>query len=92
MSELDKKYLAVSSLGQSNVWTAVEDGNFANIVVLKAPSDDDIAGSWPAFQQEMVMHELFKNSKYIRKQVDRIAPVEERPPMLVLEIAEMTLW
>lgn len=91
-SEMDKKYLVVSSLGQSNVWTAVENDNFANIVVVKAPSDADPAGSWPAFSQEMVMHELFKESKRIRKQLDRIPPMNGGPPMLVLEIAEMTLW
>lgn len=91
-SELDKKYLAVSSLGQSNVWTAVENDNFANIVVLKAPSDTDLDGSWPAFRQEMIMHELFKESKHIRRQVDRISPMNGGPPMLVLEIADMTLW
>lgn len=91
-SESGKTYLAVSSLGQSNVWTAAEKENFGNIVVLKAPSDTDRYGSWPAFCDEMVMHELFKESDHVRKQVDRIAPEKKGPPMLVLEIAEMTLW
>lgn len=91
-SELGKIYLAVSTLGQSNVWTAAEKDDFSNVVVLKAPSDDDVDGSWPAFRHEMVMHELFKESKHIRRQVDRIPPKDGGPPMLVLEIAEMTLW
>lgn len=91
-SENGKTYIAVSSLGQSNVWTAAEKDNFSNVVVLKAPSDTDDRGSWPQFLHEMVIHELFKESKHIRRQVDRIPPKEDGPPMLVLEIAEMTLW
>lgn len=93
ISEAGKTYLAVSSLGQSNVWTAVEKDDMSNIVVLKAPSDNDIPGQWPRFQHEMIMHELFKNSKNIRRQVDRIPPTPEgSPPILVLEITETTLW
>lgn len=91
-SESGKTYLAVSSLGQSNVWTGAEKENFGNIVVIKAPSDSDPHGSWPAFCDEMVQHELFKDSKHVRLQVDRIPPNRNGPPMLVLEIAEMTLW
>jgi serine/threonine protein kinase len=93
ISETGKTYLAVSSLGQSNVWTAVQKDDLSNVVVLKAPSDDDTPGRWPRFQHEMIMHELFKNSKNIRRQLDRIPPTPSgSPPMLVLELTETTLW
>lgn len=99
-SEAGKTYLAVDNLGQPNVWTGVEEtcaekDNFTNVVILKAPSDDDDkAESWPKFVHEMIMHELFKNSPHIRKQIDRIPPVKETksPPVLVLEIFQTTLW
>ncbi|CAK4025394.1 hypothetical protein TI39_contig5956g00003 [Lecanosticta acicola] len=40
------------------------------------------------------MHELFRDSTHIRKQVDRIPPNQgaESPPMIVLEILETTVW
>ncbi|KAI7384006.1 kinase-like protein [Hortaea werneckii] len=91
--ESGKVYLAVGTLGQSNVWTAVQKDDHSNIVVLKAPSDDDTDSSWPRFQHEMIMHELFKDCRYIRRQLDRVAPLEgQHPPLLVLEITETTLW
>jgi serine/threonine protein kinase len=92
--ESGRTYLAVGPLGQANVFTAVDKDDHANIVVLKAPSADDTGTSWPQFQHEMIMHELLKNCPSIRKQVDRIPPVNEAntPPILVLEIFETTLW
>ncbi|GAB1732452.1 hypothetical protein NU195Hw_g9473t1 [Hortaea werneckii] len=91
--ESGKVYLAVGPLGQANVWTAVQKDDHSNIVVLKAPSDDDTDSSWPRFQHEMIMHELFKDCRYIRRQLDRVAPQKGRhPPLLVLEITETTLW
>ncbi|GAB7349498.1 hypothetical protein MBLNU459_g0208t1 [Dothideomycetes sp. NU459] len=93
VGESGRKYLAVSPLGQANVWTAVEVDDTSNIVVIKEPSADDTSPGWPDFQNEMVMHELLKDSSSIRKQVDRIPPTKEgEPPMLVLEIFETTLW
>ena len=95
IGESGKTYLAVGPLGQANVWTAVETSNLNNIVVIKSPtSDDDAGASWPHFQHEMIMHELFKDCDGIRKLVDRVPPVKARgaPPMLVLEIFETTLW
>nr|POF26323.1 mitogen-activated protein kinase hog1 [Quercus suber] len=94
IGESGKTYLAVSALGQDNVWTAVEKNNPGNIVVLKSPSADDTSAGWPRFQHEMVMHELFKDSQWIRQQVDRIpaSPDSTTPPILVLEILEGTLW
>lgn len=93
-AESGKTYLAVKPLTQSNVWTAVEKDNYQNIVVIKCPSQNDAPGRWPRFLNEMVMHELFKTSHYVRKQVDRIPPKPETglPPMLVLEILETTIW
>ncbi|TKA21838.1 hypothetical protein B0A50_08507 [Salinomyces thailandicus] len=90
--ESGKTYLAVGPLGQANVWTAVQNDEHGNIVVLKAPSTDDTGTSWPQFQHEMIMHELFKDCSYIRRQVDRVAPSENSPPLIVLEIFETTLW
>lgn len=91
--ESGKKYLAVSPLGQANVWTAVESNDMSNIVVIKEPSADDTSPGWPNFINEMVMHELLKDCSSIRGQVDRILPTKEgAPPMLVLEIFETTLW
>ena len=92
LGETGKAYLAVGQLGQANVWAAVQKDDHSNIVVLKAPSADDTGSSWPRFQHEMVMHELFKDCQYIRKQVDRVPPSETSPPLLVLEIFETTLW
>ncbi|KAK4498358.1 hypothetical protein PRZ48_011016 [Zasmidium cellare] len=98
-SESGKTYLAVSSLGQANVWTGVENtgvgkDDFSKVVVLKAPSEDDEQGTWTQFVHEMIMHELFKEAPHIRKQIDRIAPDKDKesPPVLVLEIFETTLW
>lgn len=93
-AESGTTYLAISPLGQQNVWTAVDKNDHSNIVVLKAPSADDTGKSWPLFQHEMIMHELFKESTSIRKQVDRIPPVngDGSPPVLVLEIFQATLW
>ena len=85
-------YLAVSPLGQANVWTAVENGT-NDVVVVKEPDANDAARGFPTFQNEMVMHELLKDSSGVRQQRDRIpstAPGE--PPMLVLEITSTTLW
>ncbi|KAK0956360.1 hypothetical protein LTR91_022424, partial [Friedmanniomyces endolithicus] len=94
LGESGKTYLAVSPLGQANVWTAVDKGNLENIVVLKSPAPDDTDPSWPQFQHEMIMHELLKNCTAVRKQIDRIPPVESAgtPPILVLEIMQTTLW
>ncbi|KAK5744796.1 hypothetical protein LTR17_001872 [Elasticomyces elasticus] len=94
VGESGKTYLAVSALGQANVWTAVEKTNMENLVVLKSPAVDDTEPGWPQFQHEMVVHELLKDCDSIRKQVDRIPPVggAGTPPMLVLEILETTLW
>lgn len=95
--ETGKTYLAVAPLGQSNVWTAVENNTSPSedphVVVIKEPGTDDTRPGWPNFQNEMVMHELLKDSPAIRQQVDRIPPTEGgNPPMLVLEITETTLW
>ncbi|EMC93388.1 hypothetical protein BAUCODRAFT_37076 [Baudoinia panamericana UAMH 10762] len=92
--ESGKTYLAVSALGQENVWTAVDKDDVSTIVVLKGPASTDIGTSWPRFQHEMIMHELFKECKHVRKQVDRIPPVQgsTSPPILVLEMMETTLW
>lgn len=88
------KYLAVSPLGQSNVWTAVETGNGSNdVVVVKEPDANDAALGFPSFQNEMVMHELLKDSSGVRQQRDRIPSITPgEPPMLVLEISATTLW
>lgn len=93
IGESGKTYLAVSPLGQANVWTAVDKNDTSSIVVIKEPGEDDTRPGWPSFQHEMVMHELLKDSDSIRKQVDRIPPTKAGdPPMLVLEIFETTLW
>lgn len=97
IGESGTSYVAVSPLGQANVWTAVDqsDKQRPHVVVLKAPDSRDPGRlSWPRFQHEMVMHELFKDCEYIRRQVDRIPPVKDSdsPPILVLEIFESTLW
>lgn len=90
--EHGKTYLAVSPLGQDNVWTAVETGN-KKVVVVKEPDAQDASRGFPAFQNEMVMHELLKDSSGIRQQVDRIPSTKPGdPPMLVLEITDTTLW
>lgn len=90
--EHGKTYLAVSPLGQSNVWTAVETGE-SKVVVVKEPDAADASRGCPGFQNEMVMHELLKDSSGIRQQVDRIPATKPNdPPMLVLEIAATTLW
>lgn len=92
IGESGKKYLVVQSLGQSNVWVAVDSSDMSNIVVIKEPGADD-PKPWANFQNELVMHELFKESDGIRKQVDRIQPTRDgEPPMLVLEMFETTLW
>ncbi|KAK6007095.1 hypothetical protein QM012_006103 [Aureobasidium pullulans] len=95
--ESGKSYLAVSPLGQSNVWTAVEQSNDPKkplqVVVIKEPGEVDTLPGWPSFQNEMVMHEVFKDSPAIRQQIDRIPPTKTGgPPMIVLEITETTLW
>lgn len=95
--ETGKTYLAVAPLGQSNVWTAVENNTNPSedphVVVIKEPGTDDTRPGWPNFQNEMIMHELLKDSPAIRQQVDRIPPTKSGdPPMLVLEITETTLW
>lgn len=97
VGESGKTYLAVSPLGQSNVWTAVEQSNDpkkpVQVVVIKEPGEVDTQPGWPSFQNEMVMHEVFKDSPAIRQQVDRIPPTRAGgPPMIVLEITETTLW
>lgn len=93
LGESGKTYLAVSPLGQANVWAAVDSNDSSNIVVIKEPGEDDTRPGWPNFQNEMVIHELLKDCEGIRKQVDRIAPTRNGdPPMLVLEIFETTLW
>ncbi|KAH0356729.1 kinase-like protein, partial [Aureobasidium melanogenum] len=97
IGESGKSYLAVSPLGQSNVWTAVEQSKDPNkplqVVVIKEPGEVDTLPGWPSFQNEMVMHEVFKDSPAIRQQVDRIPPTKTGgPPMIVLEITETTLW
>ncbi|KAI4728409.1 kinase-like protein [Aureobasidium sp. EXF-10728] len=97
IGESGKSYLAVSPLGQSNVWTAVEQSKDSNkpvqVVVIKEPGEVDTQPGWPSFQNEMVMHEVFKDSPAIRQQVDRIPPTKAGdPPMIVLEITETTLW
>lgn len=90
--EHGKTYLAVSPLGQSNVWTAVETGN-SQVVAVKEPDANDASKGYPVFQNEMVMHELLKDSSGIRQQVDRIPSTNSGgPPMLVLEITATTLW
>ncbi|KAK5144773.1 hypothetical protein LTR04_001475 [Oleoguttula sp. CCFEE 6159] len=93
VGESGKKYLAVSSLGQSNVWTAVDADTPTDIYVIKEPGVADDRTGWPEFQQEMIMHELFKGCPSIRQQVDRILPASKAdPPRIVLEIFENTVW
>jgi protein kinase len=90
--ENGKTYLAVSNLGQDNVWTAV-DSETSKVVVVKEPDANDASNGAPGFQNEMVMHELLKDSPAIRQQIDRISPnTTGGTPMLVLEIADTTLW
>ncbi|KAH9826699.1 Protein tyrosine kinase [Teratosphaeria destructans] len=91
VGESGTKYLAVGALGQQNVFTAVESGNHGNIVVLKAPSQDEVA-PWPKFLHELTMHELLKEAPFIRKLLDRIPPNNGAGPIMVLEILETTLW
>jgi protein kinase len=97
VGESGKTYLAVGPLGQSNVWTAVEQSDDpkkpVQVVVIKEPGEIDTKPGWPSFQNEMVMHEIFKDSPAIRQQIDRIPPTSSGgPPMIVLEITETTLW
>jgi len=99
--ETGDSYLAVSPLGNvrrgttPNVWSAVDSETQEDVYVIKQPSADDTGKGWPRFSSEMVMHELFKDCPYIRRQVDRIppnAPMEGgEPPRLVLEPTETTL-
>lgn len=94
--ETGKTYIAVSPL-QSNVWTAAEKKDDPNdpyrVVIIKEPGEVDTQPGWPSFQNEMVMHEVFKDSPGIRQQIDRIPPTKPGdPPMIVLEITETTLW
>ncbi|EME42309.1 hypothetical protein DOTSEDRAFT_73213 [Dothistroma septosporum NZE10] len=92
VAESGRTYLAVSSLGQDNVWIGAEKGNEDHIVILKSPASFDAPGFWPKFQQEMTMHELFKDCQTIREQVDRVAPGESgSPPILVLAMVATTL-
>ncbi|GAB7360758.1 hypothetical protein MBLNU230_g0632t1 [Neophaeotheca triangularis] len=90
-------YLAVSPLGQSNVWTGVQKDDPTQIVVLKEPGTEDCnRPGWPSFMHEMIMHELLRDSPTIRRSIDRIPPAPQTtpptPPMLVLEIFQTTLW
>ncbi|EON70074.1 CMGC/MAPK protein kinase [Coniosporium apollinis CBS 100218] len=100
LGESGDSYLTVSPLGNpqpgttSNVWTAVDAETNGNVFILKQPAANDYFGrSWPKFQTEMVMHELFKDCRYIRRQIDRIPPPRNSPdpPRLVLEPTECTL-
>lgn len=92
--ESGKSYLLVSSLGQSNVWTAVDASTQSEIYIVKQPAPHDEAwNGWPKFQHEMIMHEYFKDSPSIRGQVDRVPPTPGAdPPRVILEILESTLW
>ncbi|KAF2433850.1 kinase-like protein [Tothia fuscella] len=82
-SEKGNSYLTVNALGPpdeatgtpSNVWTAVDAETHEEVFIIKqpSPSDDETKG-YPLFTSEMIMHELFKDCPYIRKQVDRIPP------------------
>ncbi|KAK4614861.1 Serine/threonine-protein kinase US3 [Fulvia fulva] len=93
VAESGRTYLAVDSLGQDNVWIGAEKGKDDHVVILKSPGPDDAPGVWPKFQQEMTMHELFKDCPTIREQVDRIAPDDSgSPPILVLEMIATTVW
>lgn len=92
LGESGTLYLAVSPLGQANVWTAVDAQKPGQIFVIKEPAPDD-PPPWNNFQHEMVMHELFMDCPSIRKQVDRIPPTSSTDPAkLVLEIFETTVW
>lgn len=85
-------YLAVAALGQANVWAGTARDQPSHIVVIKEPGADD-PPPWRSFQNELIMHELFKEASSIRRQVDRIPPTPSGgPPMLVLEMFETTLW
>ncbi|KAF2493618.1 kinase-like protein [Lophium mytilinum] len=90
----NKDYLLVAPLGQPNVWTAVDSETQSSVFIIKQPaSDDSAAASWPNFQQEMVMQELFKDDPAIRQKVDQIPPSKYgEPPRIVLEILEGTVW
>ncbi len=100
VGESGEAYLVVSPLGAvrpgatPNVWSAVDAQNQQDVYILKGPgSDESTYRSWPKFQSEMVMHELFKESPHIRRQHDRIPPRRHssQPPTLVLEPSECTL-
>lgn len=103
VGESGGSYLTVSPLGNprpgvtSNVWTAVDAETNQHVFILKQPAADDYFGSygraWPKFRSEMIMHELFKDCRYIRRQLDRIPPPKHspEPPRLVLEPTECTL-
>ncbi|KAF2801278.1 uncharacterized protein BDZ99DRAFT_456474 [Mytilinidion resinicola] len=90
----NKDYLLVAPLGQPNVWTAVDSETQSSVYIIKQPApDDSAAASWPNFQQEMVMQELFKDDPAIRQKVDQIPPSKHgEPPRIVLEILEGTAW
>lgn len=100
IGESGESYIVVAPLGSnkpgqdSNVWSAVDAEKQEDVFILKGPSQDERIGyGWPRFQSEMVMHELFKDSTHIRRQVDRIPPrrYSSEPPTLVLEPTECTL-
>jgi hypothetical protein len=76
-----------------NVWKAVDDVDESEQFVVKEPSsDDDAALKWPAFQHELEMQKLFKNSPFIRRMVDFVPSSALVQPKIVLQGFEKTLW
>jgi hypothetical protein len=76
-----------------NVWKAVNDANDSEQFVIKEPSSDDGATlNWPAFQHEVEMQKLFKDSAHVRPTVDFVPFSATIQPKMVLQGFEKTLW
>lgn len=97
--ESGRIYRVISPLGVQrinttpNVWKAVNDADESEQFVVKEPSiDDDATLNWPAFQHELEMQRLFKDSPFIRQMVDFVPSAGLVQPKLVLQVFEKTLW
>ncbi|KAK4999001.1 hypothetical protein LTR66_001880 [Elasticomyces elasticus] len=97
--ESGRQYLLVAPMTSvkpgiiPNVWSAVDAQSQDKIYVIKQPQSHENNTYWPEFQQEMVMHQLFKGCSSIRQQIDQIPPNGfTDPPRIVLEAMENTIW
>jgi male germ cell-associated kinase len=97
--ESGRVYRLISPLGvpkkasAQNIWKAVNDSDDSEQFMIKEPSsDDDATLNWPAFQHELEMQKLFKDSALIRPMVDFVPSSASIPPRMVLQGFEKTLW